>query len=218
MDTDSLIDKLSVEKLEPPLPDPIIMASKWIFVTITYFAFITVFFGLRSDIAIKIRESDYIFDVSVMFIAATSAMIAASFLALPDSGQKGWVRFIPLIPTLIIAFFLIKGVTHENSMSMMDCLKKKEYECMASILIFSSIMGVFIFAAIRKAAPTLCCWAGSMAALSIASFSYIMLRLIDIHDDPMVLMIWHFIPVFIVTVAGMFLGKIFLKRSSLATN
>ena len=73
--------------------------------------------------------------------------------------------------------------------------------------------GIMMFVVMQKQAATKCCWAGSMAALSVVSFAYILLRLTCETDAPIILAIWHFLPALVVVMSGMIIGKVFLGKA-----
>lgn len=215
MDTDAFISQLAAGGAHKPMPRPLAVAGKWLGLLAVYFVVVTFFSGFRPDIAVKWTQPLYLMELTGMFATAVTAAIAASFLALPDIGQRPWIRFVPFVPLIILAGWLLHGITAGNAMPLIECIKMQRYQCIWLLMLFSILPGIFMFVTIQKAAPTRCCWAGSMAGLSVSSFGYILLRLISVSDDPTLLLVWHFIPVMLVTIIGMVAGKFYLRRSSL---
>ena len=215
MDTEAFISQLTARGVRKPLPHPLSVAGKWVALLAVYFIIITVALGLRQDIANKWSQPLYLMELLGMLTTAVTAAIAASFLALPDVGGRLWLKFVPFAPLMILAAFLLQSILTGNAMPLIECIKLQKYDCLMVIALFSIVPSLFIFIAIRRAAPTRCCWAGSMASLSVASLGYVLLRLIDNSDDPTALIIWHFIPVMLITMVGMVVGKFYFRHSAL---
>lgn len=213
MDTEAFISKLAAGGAHKPMPHPLAVAGKWLLALLVYFVAVTAFSGLRTDIAVKLGQPLYLVELTGMLATAMTAAVAASFLALPDVGQRPWIRFVPFLPLMMLAGWLLHGMAAGNAMPLIECIKMQRYQCIFLLMLFSILPGIFMFITIQRAAPTRCCWAGSMAGLSVASFGYILLRLVSDSDDPTQLIVWHFIPVMLVTMIGMISGKLFLGRT-----
>lgn len=210
--SNEFINKLTKEGLKKPFPRPQIVAMKWLVLMAIYFAVLVSFSGFRPDILEKLGQSLYLVELFSMLLTAIIAAYAASFLALPDSNQKSWIRFLPFIPLAFLTGILVRGIYTSDALSLTECLKLGYYQCIIHIVFYSILPGIMMFYTIQKAAPVKCCWAGSMAGLSVASFGYIALRLISKSDDPTSLLVWHFLPVLMIVMIGMMLGKLFLGR------
>lgn len=216
MDTEALIARFAAEGAKKPLPHPLAVAGKWLVLLAVYFGIVTLVTGFRPDIATKWTQPLYLMELTGMLATAIAAAIAASFLALPDVGQRPWLKFVPLIPIMILGALLMQSIASGNAMPLIECIKMQRYDCLVRITLFSVVPAAFMFITIQRAAPTRCCWAGSMAGLSTASFGYVLLRIVDTADDPSALVIWHLIPVMLVTMIGMVVGKFYFRNSALA--
>lgn len=216
MDTEALIARFAAEGAKKPLPHPLAIAGKWLALLAVYFVIVTLVTGFRPDLATKWTQAFYLLELVGMLATGITAAIAASFLALPDVGGRPWVKFVPLIPIMMLGLLLMESIASGNAMPLIECIQMQRYDCLARIALFSLVPAAVMFVAIQRAAPTRCCWAGSMAGLSTASFGYVLLRLVDTADDPSALVIWHLIPVMLVTMVGMVAGKFYFRNSALA--
>lgn len=216
MDTEGLIAGLAAKGPGKPLPSPLAMTGKWLLALLLYFIVVTAFTGLRPDMAVKWQQPLYRMELAGILVTAVTAAFAASFLALPDVGQRPWIRFLPFLPLMFLAGLLWQSVAAGHAMPLIECIRAERYDCIALLALFSIVPGVFMFVTIQRAAPTRCCWAGSMAGLAVASVGYILLRLVDTSDDPSMLILWHFIPVMLITMAGMVIGKFYFRHSALS--
>lgn len=216
MQTEEFITNLADTGAKKPLPHPLHIAGLWLAGIIAYFVISIEFLGFRPDIAVKLHQPLYWVELVAALATGIAAVFAASWLALPDVGQRSWVRFLPFLPMALLITVLGVGIVHYNAMlSLADCLRAGRYDCLMYIVLFSVLPAIVMFVTIEKAAPVRCCWAGSMAALAAASFGYIIPRLNDINDNPIHLVIWFFIPVMLITMIGMISGKFYFKRSVL---
>lgn len=212
MKTDDLINILAEEGARKVFPAPAKILFVWFVIVALYAMALLGIHGLRPDIAEQVKRITYLADIMVASLIVITAAIASSYLALPDNNQKSWIRFLPFIPMAILILLAINNILHEDGMTLAECIKLHRYDCMKDVLIFSILPAIVMFYTINKEAPVQCCWAGSMAALAAASMGYILLRLIEIHDDPMQLIIWHFVPVLFIMFVGIIIGKEYLGR------
>lgn len=213
MNNSEFINKLAGEGLKKDkFPSPHVVAAKWLILIVIYFTLLTVFSGFRADILEKITQPLYLIELFSILLVAIASSYAASYLALPDDNQVSWIRFLPFIPLIFLMGILVCGMCSPSSMTIMECIKMGQYHCIIHIALYGILPGALMFYTIEKAAPIKCCWAGSMAGLSVASFGYITLRLTSNGDDPALLFVWNFLPIFVIVMIGMMLGKIFLSH------
>jgi len=212
MRTEDFIATLAKEGARKPFPRPSKVMFGWILAIFAYFGLLLAFYGFRPDMTEKLTQPVYLVEIIGMVVTAVMAAWAASCLALPDTNQKSWVRFLPFIPLAFLMGMLVYGMFTNSTLTLSECLKLGRYDCIVRIVLYSLLPGGLMFYTIQKAAPVRCCWAETMAGLSVASFGYILLRLIGKSDDPTQLLVWHFLPVFLMMAIGMMIGKLYLGR------
>jgi hypothetical protein len=113
-----------------------------------------------------------------------------------------------VIPWAIVALFFAPEFNSENFLSVFTL---SQCECPWHLFLISAPPGVVIFLIARQGASTECLWTGSMATLAVTSFGYLCMRLIEQNDNPAHLIVWHALPILLMCLAGMFLGKFVLK-------
>jgi hypothetical protein len=214
MDTESIIQRLATAGPRKPLAHPLITAGKWLLAVSVYAFVIAVFSDLRPDLAMKRHQPVYLIELAGMLATSVTAAVAASWLALPDVGQRPWIRYLPMLPLMLLGVILWKDIGTAGLGPLIACIKLKRFDCIMRIFLFSLLPATWLFWNIHRAAPTRCCWAGIMAALTVASLGYILLRLIDPNDDASQLMVWDFLPVLLVTMIGMVIGKLYFRESA----
>lgn len=211
MNTDQLIDKLVAEGAQKPLPHPMKQALFWLLGTLIYLAAFCLFIGFRADIAGKFSEPLYIAELVFMSLTALSAAWAAVCLSRPDCFQMPWIKYVPfdfLVLWAAVAFLVFKNL---NGSQIVHTAMLCQFDCPLNILLFSLPPGIAMFLLIRKGAPVQFYWAGSMATLSVTAFAYVCMRLVEMNDSPAHLLVWHALPVMIMSIAGMLAGKFTLR-------
>lgn len=211
MNTDQLIDKLVAEGAQKPLPHPIKQVLFWLMGTLIYLAAFCLFVGFRDDIAAKFAEPLYIIELVFMSLAALSAAWAAVCLSRPDCCQMPWIKYIPFVFLVLWAAVAFLGFKNLSGSEIVHMAALRQFDCPWHILLFSLPPGIALFLLIRIGAPIQLCWAGIMAALSVTAFAYVCMRLVEMNDNPAHLLVWHALPVMIISIVGMLAGKYTLR-------
>jgi hypothetical protein len=178
-----------------------------------YYGIVMGFSDFRPDLMLKLHQPLYLLEITCAFLSGLAALCAANWLALPDVGQQPRIRFLPFLPLgmlLGLRCYLMPAFGWE---ALYECLRLELYMPTMRILIYGLFPAAVLFFAIERAAPIRCCWAGSMAGLSVACFGYILLRLTDGMDDPMRVTMWYLMPVALMAMMGMMTGGMTLKRA-----
>lgn len=212
MQTSDLISRLAHEGAPKAAPKASAVVLRLLMLVTLYFALLLVIHGLRDDIGQKLQQSLFLSEVLLMLSVVLLSALAAGWLSLPDINQKPWIRFVPLLPLSLFAGLLIYGMWSFSTLTLSECLQLGRFDCVLRIILYGLLPGAVMFYVTAKAAPTRCCWAGSMIGLCVAGLGYILLRLIDPSDDPTQLIVWHFLPVMFMTVVGMGMGRWLLGR------
>ncbi len=212
MDTDQLIDQLASEGPQKPLPRPMKQVLFWLAGTFVWLGATAWYSGFRSDLLGKLVDPLYITELGLLFGMAFSSAIAALCLSRPDGYQKPWVKYIPFAFILPWAAAAFSGATGDITFtSICHSMTLGQFDCPWHILLFSAPPGVVMFLIIKRGAPIQCYWAGSMATWSVTSFGYLCMRLVEQNDNPAHLIVWHALPIVLICMMGMMLGKILLR-------
>lgn len=193
-----------------PLKSPLLRAMGWIAIAIIYTTTLVMYLGFRDNVLILLEDSFYLSEVIFAFAIAVTGFIAASYLSVPDSYQKPYIRWIPIIPftllTSLLLALLVNPVTGENVAT-----NDNTFECAIDMAVFSIFPLIMTFYVIKKAATTKRYWSGMVAGLASASVSYIALRLIEANDVIEHIVFWHFVPMLIIVALTTLLSKFILK-------
>jgi hypothetical protein len=211
IDTDQLIQNMLDEGPQKPLPHPMWQTSLWLLATLFYLATLSGYFGLRGDIAEKFSEPSYFIDILLLFGLGIFSTFAALCLSRPDGYQMPRLKFVPIGFILAWAILAFGGSAEINVANIFHSMSLGQFDCLWHILLFSTPPGLALFLIVRKGATIQYCWAGTMATLSATAFGYLLMRLIEQNDNPVHLIMWHAVPIILMCIVGMIIGKFALK-------
>ena len=215
MKTEKLIQALA-EEAKPVITifSPARQLIVWLVLTVLFFSGVIALFGTRPDFHQKLSEMHYLTEMVLAIITAVTAAMAAIWFSLPDMGQKPWVRWMPLLSLIIWVLYLMFSMdqTMPQAVKMLtaECHHAR-YDCAWHLALFALIPGALLFMMMRKAAAVHYYWAGGMAALAVASIGYLCLRILEENDSITHLLLWHVIPMFILSILGVFIGRVTLR-------
>ena len=209
---EEFIKNLAKQGAKKPIYQPQKQMLLWTMVMIFYASLIFIFLGFRADLSQKIQ--DIFFDLEIFLILATSvsAAFAASFLALPDLNQKPMIKKIPFIFLFLLCAVIARQYFMKGSSVVDEICGGANYQCALAIVIFAIIPSLIFFVILYRAATLNSALAGFMIGLCGGSFSYVLLRLVHSTEDVTHLFMWHFIPVFFVTIISTIIAKLVVKR------
>ena len=206
---DELINKLAQDaEAVKPAPHPYLLSLKWMGLAAAYLFISLALSGLRPDLMSKLHEPLFVAEIAMLAAIFVSTSVSAALLAFPDMHQKRGAAFAPVA---MFALFLLVILFAWNADIPPAPLPVHSFECTLSILMVSLLPAVWTFYAMRKFASTHYHWAGSIALLSAFSVGALWLRLHEVNDSIIHLIQWHYLPMIACGIAGLWLGKKFLK-------
>jgi len=211
MNTEDLIQKLVNEGPQKPMPHPMQQTMIWLLGMLTYLLLFSLYSGFRSDISEKLSELSYIFEMILLLGLGITAALSAFCLSRPDGHQMPWLKYVPFGFLLVWTMTAFSGSTEQISLqNLVHSMSLSQFDCPLYIILFSVPPGIALFFLVRMGVTTQCYWAGSMATLSVTTFGYLLMRLIEGNDNPIHLIVWHALPIMIICLIGMVFGKILL--------
>ena len=210
METQQLISDLVGEGAKRPMPGVPRQMGLWLAVTFVWITLIACHSGLRPDIAQKLHERFFIPELLFLGAISFSSAAAALFLSRPDAMQKPGIRWLPflfMVPWAALAG-LNMGTMDTTVMQTVDSMR---FDCAGCILLCALVPAIVMFVMVKKGAVASSGWAGGMTALSVAMFAYLCMRVIEQNDDPLHLLVWHALPVFVLCFIGTVIGKMTLR-------
>lgn len=212
MTIEDMISDLAKDGAKKPFPSPLKVLGAWAAMLLLYIVGVFLYFPIRPDFLETLKTMPFLGQLGLAIVMVVSAAVSASYLALPDSNQKPWIRFLPLLPFILLIGMLSMAVAALGKAGLAGCLDMQQMACAKTVLLFSVLPSVLMVYTIQKAAPIHYFWAASMAGLAGSGIGYVLLLLIEPHENPAHLLIWHFLPVLLTTMVAMSLGKFVLGR------
>ncbi len=211
-DIDKFIKEISddlkpVKKMQPPE----VRAAIWMLVGFSYVAILPMFLHLRYDIDTKTEEPIFILELLIAGLGSITCCLAASYLAVPDSYQKPRIKWFSLAPFLVLTLILALQLIEQSKTNIQINTTSNTYQCFADMFAFAAFPVLAMILLARKGATTNQRWSGAMISLSAVNFSYIALRIIEPNDEADHILIWHYMPMLLMIIIGISLGRKFLK-------
>lgn len=212
MKTHDLIQNLSKE-LEPSRPSDsaITFLGKWFLASLLLVGLWLLILPQRPDWLMRIKSADFLIECALWFLlAATSALIVHASRT-PSLSTKIQSRIGIGLGLGFLLFLIIQSFGlnwHEELHREMSFYQGR---CGPLIIVFSVLLStVFVWWA-RKGAPTNLNTTGAWLAFSTATLSSLAMQVICLHDQASHEIIWHVIPVGLMTFIGFKTGSRWLR-------
>lgn len=204
-----LIDKLAQDGAAvKPAHHPVLLSLEWIAVAVFYLAIALMISGFRTDLMLKLHETWFAAELAALAGIFVATSLSAALLSFPDLHQ---MRRVALVPAMTFALFALVMFFAWRADSPPSLPPVHGLECTLSITLLAVLPAAWTFYVMRKFASTHHYWAGSIALLSAFSVGALWLRLYEQTDSIMHVIEWHYLPMIIIGLAGMWLGKSILK-------
>ena len=215
MDTSKLIDNLT-QNLQPvrPLPSPIIRALIVSLVALALvIKMISILGGPRADWVSTLQNPLFVSGDLLMLAAGFLSAIAAFILSVPDVKIRKTVIALLCAASAIwagICLYALASLTREGVQAEMADIAKSS-ACFKALIFMLALPLIISFFMALRAAPVWRGWTGYSLTLSMASFGAFGMRFFCPSDSYAHLLLWHFLPVVILSVAGVILGRVALR-------
>jgi hypothetical protein len=206
---DELVESLAQDaSAVKPAPHPLMMSLTGMAVAAAYLVASLWISGLRPDLTQKLDEPWFVAEMVSLALIFIATSLSAAVLAFPDLHQ---MRKAALAPAGLFALFAAILFFAWQADVPPAPLPVHDFECTASITLFSLLPAVWTFLSMRKFASTHHRWAGSVALLYAFSVGALWLRLHEMNDSVLHAIQWHYLPMLGIALAGWWLGKRVLK-------
>jgi hypothetical protein len=209
MQTEQLIDELT-EKMQAvaPASTPARIFMKWMLYAVVYAAGALFFLKVRPDFMDKLSYPPFLAEILSLTLVIASSLLSAALLAFPDMYQRTRAVFLPVVTFLVFVEVLVWEFIADSPPSP---LPPHAMECLLCISALSLIPGAFIIYSIKKLASTHFYVSGLVATLAAFSIGALILRISEQTDSIAHLLHWHYLPMILAAIMGVFLGKLCLK-------
>lgn len=168
-------------------------------------------FSIRANLAQVIFTYQFVIGAFLLFIGWILSSYSLVTLEEPSSSSKGVWRWPIVLMALLSLMYLLFLVLSPNQ-DRVDGLRLSGISCSEDILFLSMLPGIFIFFLLKNGATTRPDLIGIFWGLICAMMASFALQFSCPSDLSSHLLVWHFAAPFVVlSLAGFFLGRKFLK-------
>lgn len=191
-----------------PAPHPFMLSVVWITAAVIYLAVLMMFSGVRPDLLLKLNEPWFAAEMATLIGICIATSLSAALLSFPDLYQMRRVVFAPAFTFLVFVLTLFFAWNADMPPAP---LPVHSFKCTVTITLLAILPAVGIFFVMQKFASTHRYWAGSIAMLFAFSVGAIWLRLYEVNDSITHVIAWHYLPMVVFGLLGIWLGKVVLK-------
>ncbi|AMY08211.1 hypothetical protein LuPra_01404 [Luteitalea pratensis] len=206
-----LIDRL-VRDATPvrPLARPAVRLVRWALAAALCLAAGVAWVHLRHDLAETMWTASFLGQAGLLIGTALLAATAALVVSVPGAEPTPATRWLPLVAITAWAAWLFAAIVAQPEDSRV-WWPAPAPQCGVDITLLGIVPGVLLWSLVRRAAPLRPAWTGLLATLTAAALGALGTQLICSNNDAAHLLLWHFGPVTMLTVAGIALGRRFLR-------
>jgi hypothetical protein len=218
MDTDELI-QLLVEDCGPvrPLPRPWIRTVEWLALSTPYVLLVVFVVSPRADLSVKISDLHFV----VEQVAAMGTVVAASAAALATI-IPGHSRKILALPFLLLSIWLASlghAYVQDNVESWIrpdfnGLTPHPDWYCFPAIVLVGSVPALAMIIMLRRGVPLTLHLTAALGGLSAAALGSFGLRFFCSQDGSLMVLIWQFGTVCLLSVLAGYAGPHVLRSTA----
>jgi hypothetical protein len=210
MNTENLILALVRDgaPVRPILP-PAMRSVVWGAASVAWVAAGSLLLGLRGDLGACIHGPRFLVQL-LLLLGATGLSAGAAFrLSTPGEKFSGRALFFALVPLLLWGgwMLLAAGGSEAGPGTGVHCVR--------NLLVLGVPPGILLFFLLKRALPLHTGWAGLLATTGAAALADAGTCFICLHENPWHILVWHFLPVAALGLAGIAIGRKFFSRDLL---
>ena len=195
-----------------PLPSPLARWAQWTLMAALAAAIVTILFGVRYDLAFHLRDVRFILAATFTGLLALTAAADAFLLSVPGVSPGRVARTMPLIAAIAWGALLWTRLMATGDPVAAIVATPRHPGCVVLILSISALPGIWLFRMLRQAAPLETRWTSLCAALGALACGALGTQFVCPIDAPGHQLLWHFVPVIVLTLVGVVLGAGTFRR------
>ena len=199
METDKLIQRLS-KRSEPmrPLPRPWSRTLAWLALSLPYVALVVLVVSPRADLVEKLSDARFLVEQAAALATGVAAAAAAFATVVPGHDRKA--ALLPALPLVVWLGSLGQGTIQTWLRSGSDGLwLAPDWICFPAIVLVGSTPAIALVAMLRRGAPLMPCTTVALGGLAAAGLGNFGLRLFHPQDASLMVLVWQFGSVAVLT-------------------
>lgn len=211
MNTDELIANLTDDTARArALPAPTWLWAVAMVLFLVYGSIVLGILGPRADMASFIRQPLVMVELALMVGMLSSSLWSAVCLIYPDQYQQPMLTRLPFLLLGVLA--LVLGAQSANTdINHMLAHMPQHLECVSCLAVATMIPAIGLFVLTQKGASTSHAQSGSIAFFAAAAIAGLALRLAEVTQDMMHLLLAHYAPIALFAGLGVLLGQRLLR-------
>ena len=216
METEKLIQQLA-DRVTPvaPLRSPWIRTAGWFALAISCIAIAVVVMAPRSDLMVKLGDPRFVIEQIAALATGLTAAVAAFATTIPGRSRR--FLLLPVLPLAIWLGSIGQGCLESWVHSGPEGLRlQPDWACVPAIAVIGLVPAVAIAIMLRRGAPlipSVTVALGGLAAAGLADFG---LRLSHNVDASLMVLVWQFGAVVLLTILAGWAGRYILSWRSVA--
>ena len=216
MDTDQLIHQLAGRTAPVRrLPLPWRRAALWLAISMPYVAAVMFVHSMSMpvDLVQMLADRQFVIEEIATLLTAITAVIAAFCSVVPGIDRR--ILLLPLLPLAIWLFCLGDGCVRDWIRLGADGLKlHADWSCLSPAVLIGIVPVLTIVVMLRRGAPLYPRVTLVLAALAVAALGNFALRIYHVGDASIVLLVWHFGAVVVLSLIAGWIGRRVLNWKS----
>lgn len=217
MDTSDLIKSLS-DNVAPvtPLPSARRRALRLTVAALAIIGLLVAFgrSGWTGRSSVAPLEDLMQWQIALMLLAGISASLAAFMLDRPDITVRRPARLLTALATACWVAIILACCPQTDMAQAQEAMHDGAVAmaCLRDLILLAVAPLLAAWMMFRRAAPVFLGWAGYACALSVASFAAVGMRALCPELTTAHLLVWHYLPVLCLTIAGAVCGKLLSRH------
>jgi hypothetical protein len=215
-DTDQLIEHLAQAR-EPvrPLLRPWIRTAIWLALAVPYIAVVVLVMSPRADLAGKLGDARFLVEQIATLLTGITAAAAALATTIPGFDRR--VILLPILPLAVWLASLGQGCLQDwIELGPTGLSIRPDWICFPAIALVGAGPAIVVAVMLRRGAPLTPHLSAALGGLAAAGFGNFGLRFFHPQDASLMVLVWQFGTVFVLSAAAAWAGRYLLNWHSLA--
>jgi hypothetical protein len=190
-----------------PTPHYLVRFTVWVAASILCMALGILALGIRSDLAAEWHSGTFLVQAALAIGLAAASAGSALLLSVPGKTNSLHI-YLPAALLLAWVMLLVGSFLTASHMDLGQGL-----HCARNIVALTLIPGFLLYCILRAAAPLRSSLVGLLAALGAASLGCLATRFVCQVDDPLHILVWHYLPILGLSAVGGLIGRLVFSNN-----